>query len=62
MRTIDKIFIKQEINHFVTVDRDNWRWDSTTRKLETTDRSHWLKENEGLFVDTETGKVKRRYK
>ena len=62
MRAIDRIFMKQEIYHFVTVDRDNWRWDSTTQKLETTDSSHWLKAYEGLFVDTSTGEVRRRYK
>ena len=62
MKVIDRIFTKQEIFHYVSVDRDNWRWDSTTNKLETTDTSHWLKNNESLYVDTETGKVKRRYK
>ena len=62
MRAIEIILVKQEIHHFESVDRDNWRWDPTSNKLETIDASHWLKGNEGLFVNTETGKVQRKYK
>jgi hypothetical protein len=41
-------------------EKDNYRWDSTQQKLETTDTSHWLGENEKLMVNINTGEVRTK--
>ena len=60
MRTIDKIFVKQEINHILVIDKDNWNF--TGGKLYTEDVNHWIATNQVIEVETTTGEVRRRYK
>ena len=60
MKTIDRIFVRQEINHILVIDKDNWNF--TGGKLYSEDTNHWLATNQVVECSTTTGEVRRRYK